>query len=399
MQLPPVRPTMAMSLDFLQKRPGKRVAGLVVVAVAAVVLYRTMLAPVPVRVVEARPAVVTAEVMGTGTLEARVKTAISPRIQERLVAVLADQGDTVAAGQVLARLDDGELKKQVDVAEASLAAARSTAERVLVDEARARAVEQQAQQDHRRVSDLLATKVSSASEMDKAIEQLRVAEADLQRARAATAEARQQVITAERSLDYHRERLTFSELRSPYDGLVIKRDRDPGGVVVPGSSILQIISTNELWISAWVDETASPGLAVGQRARVVFRSEAGRQYPGEVARLGRVTDPETREFLVDVRVRALPSNWTIGQRAEVFIETAGKSNALAVPHASLHWRDGKPGVLVVERGRALWREVTLGLLGRDSVEVTEGLAAGETVVVSVQSGQEPLTPGRRILVQ
>jgi len=390
---------MAMSIDLVQTRLGKWAGWLIVASVAAVVIYRARLAPVPVRSVEVTPVVVTAEVLGTGTLEARVKTAISPRIQERLVEVLADQGDTVVAGQVLARLDDGELKKQVEVAEASLAAARSTAERVLVDEVRARAVEQQAQQDHRRVSDLLATQVSSAAEMDKAIEQLRVAEADLQRARAATVEARQQVLTAERSLDYHRERLTFAELRSPYDGLITKRDRDPGGVVVPGSSIVQIISTNELWISAWVDETASGGLAVGQRARVVFRSDAGRHYPGEVARLGRVTDPETREFLVDVRVHDLPSNWTIGQRAEVFIETAVKSNALAVPQASLHWRDGKPGVFVVDRGRALWREVNVGLRGRDSVEVTEGLASGEKVVVSANSLQAPLTSGRRIRVQ
>jgi multidrug efflux pump subunit AcrA (membrane-fusion protein) len=55
-----------------------------------------------------------------GTLEARVKTTISPRIQERLAEVLVDQGDAVSAGQLLARLDDGELKRQVEVAEAAL---------------------------------------------------------------------------------------------------------------------------------------------------------------------------------------------------------------------------------------------------------------------------------------
>ena len=75
----------------------------------------------------------------------------------------------------------------------ALASAKATAERVRVDEARAQAVEQQAQQDHKRISDLVATKVSSQAEMDKAIEQLHVAESDLQRARAATVEAQQQV--------------------------------------------------------------------------------------------------------------------------------------------------------------------------------------------------------------
>lgn len=182
------------------------------------------------------------------------------------------KNDAVGASQLLARLDDGELKWQVAVSEATLASARATADRVRVDEARAEAVEQQARQEHKRVSDLLVTKVSSQSEMDKVIDQLRIAETDLQRARAATTEAHQQIVTAARNLAYQRERLEFTRLVSPYDGLITKRDSDPGGVFVPVSSILQLISTNELWISAWVDESVAPGLAHGQKARVVFRS-------------------------------------------------------------------------------------------------------------------------------
>ena len=83
-------------------------------------------------------------------------------------------------------------------------------------------------------------------------------------------------------------------MRSPYDGLVTRRDRDPGGIVVPGASILQLVATNEIWVSAWVDETAMTGLKVDQPARVVFRSEPAKNYAGEVARLGRETDRETR---------------------------------------------------------------------------------------------------------
>lgn len=368
------------------------VLALIVIAV----LYRMKFAAVPVQAYIVKPTAMSGEVMGTGTLEARVRTTISPRIQERLAEVLVDQGDAVSAGQLLARLDAGELKRQVEVAEATLASAKATAARVRVDETRAAAVTQQAQQEHRRVVELLATQVTSQAEMDKAIERLRVAEADLQRAHAATTEAEQQVVTAERNLDYQRERLTFTDIRSPYDGLIIKRDRDPGGVVVPGSSILQLISTNELWVSAWVDETASAGLALGQKARVVFRSEADVNYPGEVARLGRETDPETREFLVDVRVQQLPINWTIGQRAEVFIETGQKPDALAVPQAFLQWREGKPGVLVASGGKASWRDAMPGLHGRDLVEVRQGLVAGETIVIPSKSPSSPLKSGQRV---
>jgi HlyD family secretion protein len=369
---------------------------LIVLVVVAVIVIRFTFASTPVLTHIVQMTNVVAEVMGTGTLEARIKTTLSPRIQERLAEVLVDQGDHVSAGQLLARLDDGELKRQVEVTEAALASAKATEVRVRVDEARAQAVEQQAQQDHKRVSDLVSAKISSQSELDKAIELLHVAESDLLRARAATLEAQQQVNLAAKNLAYQQERLTFTRILSPYAGLVTRRDRDAGGVVVPGSSILQLISTNELWVSAWVDETASTGLATGETARVVFRSAPGKSYPGEVARLGRETDRETREFLVDVRVQDLPPNWTMGQRAEVFIETGRKSDALAVPQQFIQWRESKPGVFVEDGGKASWRDVKLGLRGRETVEVTEGLAAGEKVVAPADPKQPPLKPGQRV---
>jgi hypothetical protein len=66
-------------------------------------------------------------------------------------------------------------------------------------------------------------------------------------------------------------------------------------------------------------------LEPGQPARVIFRSEPDRSYPGRVVRLGRETDRETREFVVDVQPEVLPKNWAIGQRAEVYIEAASRT--------------------------------------------------------------------------
>jgi HlyD family secretion protein len=390
-----------MKLSVLIHHRGFRTALKVLLPILFVagIVYRVKLAPAPVAAHEIKAATIVAEVMGTGTLEARVKTTISPRIQERLAEVLVDQNDPVKAGQLLARLDDGELKQQVEVSTAALSAARATAERVRVDEARAQAVEKLARLDHQRVSDLLITKVSSQGEFDKAVEQLHVAEADLKRTQAAIIEAESQVVTAEKNLLYHQELLTYTRILSPYDGLVVRRDRDPGGVVVPGSSLLQIISTNEIWVSAWVDETASTGLSPGQSARVVFRSEPAKSFPGEVARLGRETDRETREFLVDVRVKELPQNWTVGQRAEVFIETDHRATALVVPQRFVQLRNGQPGVFVNDHGRARWREVTLGLRGRETIEIAQGVAAGERVVTPSGANQPELAEGQRIKVR
>lgn len=370
---------------------------LVLALALAFAAYRLKFSPMPVMAHTVALGEVRGEVMGTGTLEARVKTTISPRIQERLAEVLVDQNESVSAGQLLARLDDGELKQQVEVASATLAAARATLDRVKTDEARALAVEKQARLEHQRISALLVTKISSESDFDKAMEQLNVAEADVKRSRASIAEAESQMLTAEKNLSYQKERLSFTRIVSPYDGLIVRRDRDPGGVVVPGSSILQMISTNEIWVSAWVDETAGAQLAAGQPARVVFRSEPPKSYPGAVARLGRETDRETREFLVDVRVKELPRTWTIGQRAEVYIETGRKESTLALPLRYMSWRGGKPGAFVSEQGEVRWRELKLGLRGLESVEVKEGLAP-RAVVCKPREPNQSLWDGQRVTV-
>lgn len=369
---------------------------LVVAVVVAFAVYRVKFSPMPVTSHIVATGEVRGEVMGTGTLEARVKTTISPRIQERLAEVLVDQGDTVKSGQLLARLDDAETKQQVAIAEATLAAARATVERVRADEARAQAVLKQTQQDHQRSIELLAGKITSQADFDKTAEALHVAEADLKRTQSAIVEAQSQVFTAEKTLLYQKEHLAFTEMRSPYDGLVTRRDRDPGGIVVPGASILQLVATNEIWVSAWVDETAMTGLKAGQPARVVFRSEPAKNYAGEVARLGREADRETREFVVDVRVKELPENWTIGQRAEVFIETGHKSNVVVMPSSFVRWVDGKPGVFANDHAKARWRGVTLGLRGLQNVEVTQGLSAGEQIVQPVEGQKQPLTDGQRV---
>jgi HlyD family secretion protein len=369
---------------------------LLIVALVVFAVYRLKFSPTPVAAYTVATGEVRGEVMGTGTLEARIKTVISPRIQERLAQVLVDQGDPVKSGELLARLDDAETKQQVAIAEATLDAARATVERVKSDEGRAQAVLQQAQLDHRRSTELLAGKIAAQADFDKTAEALHVAEADLKRTQAAIVEATRQVLTAEKTLLYQKEHLAFTEMRSPYDGLITRRDRDPGGVVVPGASILQLVATNEIWVSAWVDETAMTGLSVGQPARVVFRSEPAKSYTGEVARLGRETDRETREFVVDVRVKELPANWTIGQRAEVFIESGRKATVVLMPASFIRWRDNKPGVFVNDHGLARWRETELGLRGSQHVEVMKGLAAGDQIVRPTEGQKQPLADGQRI---
>ena len=369
---------------------------LALLAIGGLAFYQAKLAPVPVVAHQVITGEIVGEIMGTGTLEARVKTTISPRIQERLVEVLADQGDRVKKGELLARLDDAEANQQAAIAEAALAAARKTAERVRADLARAEAVLAQARLEAARLGDLVVSRAVAQSDADKAAEALGIAESDLKRSTAAIAEADGQVIVAEKNLLYRKEQLAFTRIHAPYDGLVIRRDREPGDVLVPGASLMQLISTAEIWVSSWVDETAISALAEGQAARIEFRAEPGRTYPGKVSRLGRETDRETREFLVDVAAAELPKNWTIGQRAEVFIETGRQRDAVLVPAAFVVSRGDGRGVFVRENGRARWRKIELGMSGGGNLAVTAGLAAGEVVLRPAEGRKQALAEGQRV---
>jgi HlyD family secretion protein len=156
-------------------------------------------------------------------------------------------------------------------------------------------------------------------------------------------------------------------------------------VVVPGSSIFLLISTQELWVRAWVDETEMETVFPGQEARVIFRSEPNRPFPGEVIRLSRETDRETKEFLVDVRVGSLPKNWSVGQRAEVFIKTAEKKEVLLLPSRVIVRKKDVSGVFVEAKGKAMWRPLKIGLSGREDVEILEGLHPGDTVITPVDT--------------
>lgn len=366
--------------------------------VAGTAIYWLRFSPVIVAVVEVTEGAIVAEVMGTGTLEAKQKAIISPKISGRLQDVRVDQGDTIQAGDVLFQLDDTELKQQAEMAKVGVAAAKAGLNRFEADQNQAQAVFKQAEQNHERVAMLIKSNAASPTDMDKAREQMDVALAGVARADAALLEAKQQELVAESTLAFHQARLADTVVAAPFAGLIVQRYRDPGAVAVPGSPVLSLISTEVLWVSAWVDETEMSRIAVGQPARVAFRSENAKSFRGEVARLGRETDRETREFTVDIRVLELPTNWAVGQRAEVYIETARRDKANIVPASAVTWREGTAGVFAQLDGAAHWRPVKLGLRNREQVEVLEGVTAGEQILLPSEAAAKNVE-GRKVVIR
>ena len=356
--------------------------------------YWLRIRPIPVEGYQVAQGEIVAEVMGTGTLEAKVQTIVSTKIPGRILEMRVDQGDQVRAGQPLLQLDDSEFRQQVEIARSALDAAKATVERMQADAVRSQAILEQSRIEYRRRESLFASKSIAANEIDKRKEELKVAEADLEKTKAAVVESRKNLVVAQNTVDYQLARLGDTLIAAPFDGLIIRRDRDPGDVVVPGTSIFLLISTQSLWVRTWVDETEMQRVTEGQKARVVFRAEPETSYIGKVVRLGRETDRETREFLVDVEIERLPRNWSVGQRADVFIETAHKVGVTIVPSQLILRNQGEIGVMMDREGRAVWQPVKTGLRGHAQVEIVAGLSPGDIVVYN--QGPDLVPEGRRL---
>ena len=377
---------------FLSRHWGKLALAVAVVAVVVVVRLR----PVTVERHSVTLATVVSEILGTGTLDARTRATVAAKIAGRIDQLSADQGDRVTKDQALAHIDDADLRRQVSVAEAGWRASQSSVVRVKADRIRAQAVFDQALRERKRIEPLREANIASLEIYEQSGERLAVAEADLTRSAAAIAEAEQQMSAAEENVRLFQARLAEASITAPFAGLVVRREREVGDVVVPGTTLMTVVATDTLWISAWVDESAVAAIAVGQPARIVLRSEPDTPRVGTVLRVGREVDRESREFLVDVQISDPPAQWAIGQRAEVYIRTAAAEGVVSLPWRLLLTRDGVEGVWLDDHGRAVWRPLSLGLRGLEAVAVTAGLAAGDVVIIPVGGPTAMLREGQRI---
>lgn len=370
---------------------------LLVLAIIVGIVWYIRSQPIPVASHAVSTGPVVRSVMGTGTLEARIRTTVSPKIQGRIAEVLVDQGSAVKAGQLLVRLDDEDLAQQVRMATAVIGSSEATLGRFRAEIEQAKSTFTKSEADFVRSQKLSEANSISQSELDQSKEAFDLAKSGLLRAEANLLEAEQQVQLNRETLKFQEARLDDAKLLAPFDGLVIERERDAGAIVVPGSPILQLISLDELWVSAWVDETEMDQLKDQQPAKIVFRSQPTEAYEGVVARLGKQSDRETREFTVDVRALKLPETWAIGQRAEVHIETARVEDCVWVPAGFLLKDDDQQGVYVDAGGVAEWRAVKIGIEGRDRVEILEGLVGSEIIIKPSQPTAK-LADGRKVLI-
>ena len=359
-------------------------------------VYFLFLKPIAVKPHRVSKGVVLVEALGTGSVESRRTIDVSFEVTARLVQIHVDQGDTVKKGQELASIDNATFKADVALAEQEVALTESTLRRLDADIERSRAVLKGADDGLERIRPLVESGAASEETLDVAEERQKVATAELARSQAAQLEGQEAVSTARRRLDRAQTAFDRTVVRSPFDGIVLRREREVGDVAVPGAAVLKLAATDTVWASVWVDETYLDTLKVGLPARIALRSDVEQTLQGKVARIGHEVDRETRELLVDVSFDKLPEKLVFGQRVDLWIELARTPDVVRVPARVVLQHDGQEGVFVAEGSRARFRPLEFGQKGRELAEVTRGLSLDDVVLDPSVAKNKLLRDGQRI---
>lgn len=353
---------------------------LIALGALLVVIVFARVRPMKVHARQADTGPLVREAFGVGTLESSEQVLLAFDVGGRITELLADQGERVNEGQVLARLDAGELEKTLAAARANLALLGATRRRLEAEAARAAAVLKYARAEARRIRELYEAGSVSRSENDRARRELDTAIADEARARAALEENTQAIAVAGAEAGSLEEKLRKSALVAPMDALVVRREVERGDVVMADQSAFTLVSTNEMWVRTWIDEGYLGELAAGQRARIEWISGQTGCNAGKVKRIGREVDRETHELLVDIVLDSVCAQFAVGQRARAWIELARKESAVRAPREYVYGADSDAPWVFVKSGPFIGRtQVTIAFHGTDQFAL-EGVEQGTTLL-------------------
>jgi len=357
------------------------------------------LAPTGVVMTKVETRQISPALFGIGIVEAEAVHKIGPTLSGRILHLAVQAGDTVEKGQLLGAMDPVDLDDKIhaQAAAVSRAGAAVAAGEAHIREAQARTAFARTQAE--RYAQLLTVHSVSKEAGESKQQDYHIAEAALAAARANLEVARREVLRLQaegEGLVRQRDNL---RLISPVNGLVTRRDADPGTTVVPGQSVIEVIEPNSVWINVRFDQQRAVGLRAGLRADIVLRSLADKTLAGKVQRLEPLADAVTEEMLAKVRFDLLPHPLPpLGELAEVTVYPETRKAMPAIRNACLQRVDGRLGVWVVADGkRLIFTPVKTGAVDLDGwVEIVSGLEGSEQLVLY---SKKPLQSKSRITIE
>jgi len=387
---------------------ARRIAVGAIALLGALLLVRALRGrEVPAYLVESRPLV--QKVVATGRVRPPARISLASLALGRVRAVLVREGDRVAGGQLLVKLDDVEQAAALRQAQGRVAEAAARLEQVrgVAGRQAAEALHQaevrvaQAEQDLARARQLgeagsVPRQLAEDAERTLAVARSQRETAAAQAVSAAGADERLAVATlsqAEGAKAMAASRLAETEIRAPAPGLVVAREVEQGDVVQPGREVLAMTGDGALELTAPVDEKNLALLRVGQPAQASADAFSGQVFDATVALIAPAVDAARGTVEVRLAIPSPPPVLRTDMTVSINVDVGRKAAALVIPAEAIRDPTGEPWVLAIVDGRARRRPVTLGLRGDALVEITAGLAAGDAVVAPAAGF---VAPGERV---
>jgi len=354
-------------------------------------------------------------VVASGRVAAAARTTLGATVVGRVAEVRVREGERVRAGDLLVRLEDREALAAVSQARAAVSQAqarrdalRTITGRVAEEDLRqAQAAVDLADQRLRRIEALAASGAATEDDLDQARTHAEQARARLRASQSQAAGSRAQgadlraaeaaLEQARASLEVAEARLDQTRIRAPADGTVLVRAVEPGDVVSPGQALLTVAWEGKPYLVMEPDEKTLRLIRAGQEAVASADAWPGRTFPARVTQVLPAVDPRKGTVEVRLEVPDPPEFLRPDLTVSIEVTVARKSGVPVVSREVLRdVRGERARVWVVEGDRAVPREVRLGIVGDDRVEVVEGLAAGDLVLLDPKADW---TPGMRVRVR
>ena len=333
----------------------------------------------------------------SGYVTARRRATVSSKVTGKVLEVLLEEGQTVREGQILARLDDSQMRAALAYAEAQLSASRKSAA-----EDQARLV--QAELTFKRREQLLKENVVGRAELD-------AAQSEVDSLKARIAYAQQQVMVAESQVLMQRTNLADMVVRAPFTGVAVSKDAQPGEMISPVSAgggftrtgIGTIVDMSSLEVEVDVNETYINRVSNGMKVDSVLDAYPDWRIPSHV--ITTIPSADRQKATVKVRIgfdqldpRILPD---MGVKVSFLRDAPAPGQAAVAPRAlvpktAVRTADGRSVVFVLKEDRVERRAISVGLENGDQVEVISGVSAGERVVVEAP---QTLKDGDKVKVQ
>ncbi len=368
----------------------------VVVLFAWVITTQGPLAPVKVTVEKIQTGNLSSGVFGVGTLKARRSYNLSPIMTSRVKSVLADQGEQVVAGQVLAEMDIVDLDEKLAGSQRAVEKAANSirAMEAQLDEAQSRLNTLSA--TFTRYQELRARGFISQEMLDAKQHEKNAAVAAMASAEANLAVAREEHARTQADMRGIGKLHKQTKLFSPVNGVIAARLAEPGSTLSGGQVALQVIDPASLWVETRVAQNQVGQVRVGQAAEIVLRSRPRSPIMGKVERVDMISDAVTEERIVNVSFAANLPDASIGEYAEVTIKLPDQNNARTISSAAVKRVDKQEGVWILRGGEVQFRLVETGAKTMDGrTQILDGLGNDDTVIVY---SQQPLRSGLNVKI-